>query len=137
VLEWKKDTEDFQGLLGFAGSAPERVNGRVAMISYALILSSELSSHTTILEQAPNAIFSIVSLSIALSIASVIPKFVSGSSLKDLHAAAKPEDVESAGAAGVLLRIIDSDIELWIGRIAMLGFAGTVAAEVALGKSIF
>jgi hypothetical protein len=107
------------------------------MISFASILSSELSTHTTILEQAPNAIFSIISIMVALTVATLVPKFVTGTSLKELHAAAKPEDWENAGAVGYLLRVIDSDIELWVGRVAMMGLVGTALVEVGLGKSVF
>jgi len=61
------------------------VNGRCAMLAFASAALNEVSTHTPVLEQAANAVPAIILLSLTLTFATIVPKIVSGSSLKDLH----------------------------------------------------
>lgn len=60
-------------------------NGRAAMLGFTSVALSELSSHTPALEQMANGFPAIVLVSLTLTFATIVPKIVSGSSLKELH----------------------------------------------------
>lgn len=57
-------------------------NGRVAMLGFSSLALNELSTHTPALEQAANAVPAIIFVSLAFTFATIVPKLVSGTSLK-------------------------------------------------------
>ena len=68
-------------------------NGRAAMLGFSSLALTELSTHTPALEQAANAVPGIILLSLALTFATIVPKLVSGTSLKELHEVASSENL--------------------------------------------
>lgn len=117
-------------------AALQRVNGRVAMLGFASVAAAELSSKTPALEQAGDAWLSIVFVSALFSIASIMPKFISGTSLKELHAAATSDALKGEGLQAALA-LFDTNIELWAGRLAMIGFVGLAITEKVIGDALF
>ncbi|EFJ44207.1 hypothetical protein VOLCADRAFT_76453 [Volvox carteri f. nagariensis] len=136
VPVWPKDTETTRDVFAFAGSAPERVNGRVAMIGFVSILAPELTKKQPVLEQIGDSWFPIILFSLTITFASILPKIVSGTSLKELHAAATGENMKGQGLQQALM-FFDTNTELWSGRLAMLGFAGLLLIEAVKGESFF
>ncbi|KAI3804539.1 hypothetical protein L1987_26156 [Smallanthus sonchifolius] len=99
-----KVSTKFSDVLAFSGPAPERINGRLAMIGFVSAMAVELSSCQDVFTQISNggvAVF--VGTSVVLSVASLVPLFKG----------VRPE----AKSSGVMT----SDAELWNGRFAMLG----------------
>ncbi|GIL59081.1 hypothetical protein Vafri_14036 [Volvox africanus] len=136
VPVWPKDTETTRDVFAFAGSAPERVNGRIAMIGFVSILGPELSKKQPVLEQIGDSWIPIILFSLTITFASILPKIVSGVSLKDLHAAATGENMKGQGLQQALA-FFDTNTELWSGRLAMLGFAGLLLIEAVKGGESF
>ncbi|KXZ54198.1 hypothetical protein GPECTOR_5g292 [Gonium pectorale] len=136
VPVWTKDTETARDVFAFGGSAPERVNGRIAMIGFVSILGPEISKKQPVLEQLGDAWFGVILFSFTIAFASILPKLIAGVPLKDLHAAATTENMKGEGIQQ-FVALFDTNIELWSGRLAMLGFAGLIALEVAKGGESF
>lgn len=57
-------------------------------------------------------------------------------SLQDLHAAATGANLKGEGVAQ-LLGLFDTNLELWTGRVAMIGVAGLFITEAITGKVLF
>jgi hypothetical protein len=78
-------------------------------------------------------------LAVSLTMASVFPKIVSGTSLKELNAAATGANLRGEGAIGQALGLFDTNAELWTGRAAMFGLLSLVLVEafVSGGKAFF
>jgi len=136
-LTWDEDKETARDVFAFAGSAPERANGRAAMVGFTSLALTEASKHTPALEQLGNSWAGIILVSLALSFATIVPKLVSGTSLKELHDNATSENLKSEGLAGQLIALFDQKFELWSGRLAMIGIIGLVAVEAVKGDSFF
>lgn len=136
-LVWELDTETPKDVFAFAGSAPERANGRAAMLGFTGLALTEVSSHTPALEQVANSIPAIILVSLTFTVATILPKLVSGSSLKDLHAAASSENLKAEGLLGQALALFDQSLELWSGRLAMIGITGLCIVEAFKGDSLF
>ena len=62
----------------------QRLNGRVAMWSFAAMALGELQSGKTILQQATEHPVAAVFFSLLISVASLAPKFAAGRSLSEL-----------------------------------------------------
>ncbi len=121
----------------FAAAFPmQRVNGRVAMIGFVSILGPEISKKQPVLEQIGDNWFWIILFGLTMTFASILPKIVSGSSLKDLHSSATGENMKGQGFQQAL-EFFDTNTELWSGRLAMLGFAGLLLIEAVKGESFF
>lgn len=112
-------------------------NGRAAMLGFTGLALTEFSKHTPALEQIANSIPAIILVSLTFTVATVLPKLVSGSSLKELHAAASSENLKAEGALGQLLALFDQNLELWSGRLAMVGISGLCVVEAIKGDALF
>lgn len=110
----------------------------MAMLGFAGIALAELQTGVPAAEQFANDVAGVSLLAVALTFASIFPKFVSGCSLKDLHASATSDNLRGNGqGVGQLLGLFDTNTELWTGRVAMIGIVGLLAAEAFTGKVLF
>ncbi|KAF5452765.1 hypothetical protein F2P56_027732 [Juglans regia] len=106
----------FSDLLAFSGPAPERINGRLAMIGFVAAMAVEVSRGQDLFAQISNGgIPWFLGTSILLSFASLVPLF-------------KGVSVESKSEG-----FMTSDAELWNGRFAMLGLVALAFTEYAKG----
>ena len=106
-------------MLAFSGPAPERINGRLAMIGFVSALAVELSNGQDVFTQISNGgIPWFLGTSILLSFASLIPLF------KGVSVESKSDGVMTSKAA------------LLNGRIAMLGLVALVFTEYVKGGTL-
>ncbi|XP_034198324.1 early light-induced protein 1, chloroplastic-like isoform X4 [Prunus dulcis] len=109
----------FSDLFAFSGPAPERINGRLAMVGFVSALLVELYNGQDVFAQISNGGVSLfVATSILLSVASLVPLF-------------KGVSVESKSEG-----IMTSDAELLNGRLAMLGLVALVFTEYVKGGTL-
>eukprot|EP00891_Asterochloris_glomerata_P007245 jgi/Astpho2/7245/fgenesh1_pg.00113_%23_62_t len=80
-LDMSPDTETFQEVMAFTGPAPERINGRLAMIGFVATAAAEAATHKSALEQIQIAPIKFTITMFLISLASLIPKYASGTSL--------------------------------------------------------
>ncbi|KAI7743000.1 hypothetical protein M8C21_032665 [Ambrosia artemisiifolia] len=114
-----KISTKFSDVLAFGGPAPERINGRLAMIGFVSALAVELSSGEGVLSQISHGgVPAFVATSVVLSLASLVPLF------KGVRAESK-----SSG-------LMTSDAELWNGRAAMLGLVALAFTEFVTGSAL-
>ncbi|KAI3989456.1 hypothetical protein MKX01_022731 [Papaver californicum] len=111
----------FTDLLAFSGPAPERINGRLAMIGFVASMGVEVAGGTDVARQLTDGgIPWSLGTSIVLSLASLIPL-------------SKGISVESK-SDGVMT--LTSKAELWNDRIAMLGLVALVFTEFVTGGAL-
>ncbi|KAK4587337.1 hypothetical protein RGQ29_024159 [Quercus rubra] len=114
-----KVSTNFLDLFAFSGPAPERINGRLAMIGFVAAMVVELSSGEDVFAQISNGgIPWFLGTSIVLSLASLIPLF------KGISVESKSEGV------------MTSDAEMWNGRFAMLGLVALAITEYVKGGTL-
>ncbi|XP_021832854.1 early light-induced protein 1, chloroplastic-like [Prunus avium] len=114
-----KVSTKFSELFAFSGPAPERINGRLAMVGFVSALAVELYNGQDVFAQLSNGGVSLfVATSILLSVASLVPLF-------------KGVSVESKSDG-----IMTSDAELLNGRLAMLGLVALVFTEYVKGGTL-
>ncbi|CAK8573643.1 unnamed protein product [Lathyrus sativus] len=114
-----KMSTKFSDLMAFSGPAPERINGRLAMIGFVAAMGVEIAKGQGLFEQlSGGGVPWFLGTSVLLSLASLIP-FSQGVS------------VESKSKS-----IMSSDAELWNGRIAMLGLIALAFTEYVKGTSL-
>jgi hypothetical protein len=103
--------------LAFSGPAPERINGRLAMVGFVSALAVEASRGGGLLSQAGSGsgLAWFAAMAAVLSVASLVPV------LKGDSAEARSGSVMSA------------DAELWNGRFAMLGLVALAFTEYLTG----
>ncbi|PKA64958.1 Early light-induced protein 1, chloroplastic [Apostasia shenzhenica] len=102
--------------LAFSGPAPERINGRLAMIGFASALAVEVARGDDLAAQLANGgLLWFAGSTVLLSVASLVPL---------LRGVDAPE--RSGG-------IMTADAELWNGRFAMLGLMGLALTEFLTG----
>ncbi|XP_058769726.1 early light-induced protein, chloroplastic-like isoform X3 [Vicia villosa] len=114
-----KMSSKFSDLMAFGGPAPERINGRLAMIGFVAAMGVEIARGQGLFEQlSGGGVPWFLGTSVLLTLASLIP-FLQGVS------------VESKSKS-----IMSSDAELWNGRIAMLGLIALAFTEYVKGTSL-
>ncbi|KAJ9537099.1 hypothetical protein OSB04_029832 [Centaurea solstitialis] len=114
-----KVSTKFSDVLAFSGPAPERINGRLAMIGFVSAMAVELSSGQDVFTQISNGgVTAFVATSVLLSMASLVPLF-------------KGVSVQSKSDG-----IMTSDAELWNGRFAMLGLVALAFTEFVTGSAL-
>ncbi|XP_071730576.1 early light-induced protein 1, chloroplastic-like [Rutidosis leptorrhynchoides] len=114
-----KVSTKFSDVLGFSGPAPERINGRLAMIGFVSALAVELSSGQDVLTQITNGGLTVfVGTSVVLTLASLVPLF-------------KGVSVQSKSSG-----LMTSDAEMWNGRAAMLGLLALAFTEFVTGSAL-
>ena len=118
MLLWQMSTK-FSDVLAFSGPAPERINGRLAMIGFVAALAVELANGQDLYSQLSNGgIPWFLGTSVVLSLASLIPLFQGVS-------------VESKSDG-----FMSADAELWNGRLAMLGLIALAFTEYVKGGTL-
>ncbi|XP_050373650.1 early light-induced protein 2, chloroplastic-like [Argentina anserina] len=114
-----KVSTKFGDVFAFSGPAPERINGRLAMVGFVSALAVELLKGQDVFSQISDGGVSVfLGTSILLSVASVIPLFQGVS-------------VESKSKG-----LMTSDAELWNGRLAMLGLVALAFTEYVKGGTL-
>ncbi|XP_026431352.1 early light-induced protein, chloroplastic-like [Papaver somniferum] len=115
----QKMSTKFGDLLAFSGPAPERINGRLAMIGFVAAMGVEVARGTDVAAQlADGGLPWFVITSVVLSVASLIPL-------------SQGVSVESKSDG-----LMSSSAEMWNGRAAMLGLVALVLTEVAKGGAL-
>ncbi|MFS7923365.1 putative chlorophyll A-B binding protein [Helianthus anomalus] len=115
----KKVSTKFSDVLAFSGPAPERINGRLAMIGFVSAMAVELTNGQDVFAQISHGgVSAFVATSLVLSLASLVPLF------KGVRAESK-----SSG-------LMTSDAELWNGRAAMLGLVALAFTEYVTGSAL-
>ncbi|KAI3853223.1 hypothetical protein MKW92_014793 [Papaver armeniacum] len=111
-----KMSTKFTDLLAFSGPAPERINGRLAMIGFVTVIGLELAKGTDVAAQlGDGGLPWFLYTCVLLSAAPIVPL-------------AQGVSVESKSDG-----IISSTAEMWNGRAAMLGLVALVLSQVAKG----
>ncbi|VAH08812.1 unnamed protein product [Triticum turgidum subsp. durum] len=113
----KKANPSVWDALAFSGPAPERINGRLAMVGFVAALSVEMARGGGLLDQAGSGAglgWFLVTAGV-FSVASLVP-LLQGQSVEN----------KSSGVWSV-------DAELWNGRFAMLGLVALAATEFITG----
>ncbi|CAA7394835.1 unnamed protein product [Spirodela intermedia] len=107
----------FSDVLAFGGPAPERINGRLAMVGFVAALGVELARGTGLAAQVAEGagVPWFVATASVLSLASLVPLF-------------KGVTAESRSAG-----LMTSDAEMWNGRFAMLGLVALAFTEFVTG----
>ncbi|VVA20987.1 PREDICTED: early [Prunus dulcis] len=114
-----KISTKFSDVFAFSGPAPERINGRLAMVGFVSALAVELAKGQDLFAQISDGGVSLfLGTSILLSVASLIPLF-------------RGVSVESKSDG-----IMTSDAELWNGRLAMLGLVALAFTEYVKGGTL-
>ncbi|WJX20885.1 hypothetical protein P8452_10374 [Trifolium repens] len=114
-----KISTKFSDLMAFGGPAPERINGRLAMVGFVAAMGVEIAKGQGLFEQiSGGGVPWFLGTSVVLTLASLIPFFQGVS-------------VESKSKG-----IMSSNAELWNGRIAMLGLIALAITEYVNGTSL-
>nr|AFK41568.1 unknown [Lotus japonicus] len=111
-----KVSTKFSDVMAFGGPAPERINGRLAMIGFAAAMAVEVARGQGVFEQiSDGGVPWFLGTSVVLTLASLVPLFQGVS-------------VESKSKG-----VMTSDAELWNGRLAMLGLIALAFTEYVKG----
>ncbi|MCE0481093.1 hypothetical protein HAX54_038491 [Datura stramonium] len=114
-----KPSTKFGDVFAFSGPAPERINGRLAMIGFVAAIGAELASGSDLFDQLSSGGFTwFLGTSVVLTLASIIPLFQGVSAEK-----------KSNG-------IMTADAEIWNGRFAMLGLVALAFTEYVKGGAL-
>ncbi|OAY76634.1 Early light-induced protein 1, chloroplastic [Ananas comosus] len=106
----------FSDVLAFSGPAPERINGRLAMVGFVSAVAVEVAKGDGIFAQLSNGgVPWFLFTAALLSVASLVPLF-------------RGESVQSRSGA-----VMSADAELWNGRFAMLGLVALAFTEYVKG----
>ncbi|KAF8037960.1 hypothetical protein BT93_B0722 [Corymbia citriodora subsp. variegata] len=114
-----KVSTGFTDVFAFSGPAPERINGRLAMIGFVAAIAVELSKGQDLFTQiGEGGIPWFIGTSILLSVASLVPL------LQGVTAESKSDG------------LMTSNAELWNGRLAMLGLVALALTEFVKGGTL-
>uniref|UniRef100_A0A0D9WW53 Uncharacterized protein n=1 Tax=Leersia perrieri TaxID=77586 RepID=A0A0D9WW53_9ORYZ len=118
----KKPPPSLFDALAFSGPAPERINGRLAMVGFVSALAVEAGRGGGILEQAGSGSGAawFAATAAVLTAASLVPLL-------------RGETAEARGGAGALM---SADAEIWNGRFAMLGLVALAFTEFLTGSPL-
>ncbi|XP_050365551.1 early light-induced protein, chloroplastic-like [Argentina anserina] len=107
-------------VFAFSGPAPERINGRLAMVGFVVALAVELSKGQDVFAQISSGpgVPLFIGTSVLLSVASLVPL------LKGVAVESKSDG------------IMNSDAELWNGRLAMLDLVALAFTEYVTGSTL-
>ncbi|XP_060179959.1 early light-induced protein, chloroplastic-like [Lycium barbarum] len=115
-----KPSTNFIDVFSFSGPAPERINGRLAMIGFVAAMGVELANGADLSAQLSSGGLSwFLGTSALLTLASLIPLF------QGVSAESKSGGIMSANA------------EIWNGRFAMLGLVALAFTEYVKGAGLF
>ncbi|XP_059293501.1 early light-induced protein 1, chloroplastic-like isoform X5 [Lycium ferocissimum] len=115
-----KPSTNFIDVFSFSGPAPERINGRLAMIGFVAAIGVELANGADLSAQLSSGGLSwFLGTSALLTSASLIPLF------RGVSAESKSGGIMSANA------------EIWNGRFAMLGLVALAFTEYVKGAGLF
>lgn len=131
VIPFIKDEETIQDVMAFTGTGSERINGRIAMMAFAFVSLYEVTGHRSVVQQLQDTPTKTILFMLLISIASLVPKYVSGVSLKDLYDAASREGLPDQ------LKFFNKTHEVWVGRVAMIGILGLTTVEIFKGGALF
>ncbi|XP_040382151.1 low molecular mass early light-inducible protein HV60, chloroplastic [Oryza brachyantha] len=114
----KKPSTKLSDVLAFSGPAPERINGRLAMVGFVSALAVEASRGGGLLDQAGSGsgLAWFAATAAVLSAASLVPLL-------------RGESAEGRSGA-----VMSADAELWNGRFAMLGLVALAFTEFLTGS---
>ena len=110
-------TVSFGDAMAFAGAAPEKTNGRLAMVAFVAAAGAEFSTHETISQQFGDATVPIVATAVTFIVASLVPIL--------------------KGAVDEPVGPFNSKAEMYNGRAAMLGLSLLLILENNSGKAFF
>ncbi|RVW55772.1 Early light-induced protein 1, chloroplastic [Vitis vinifera] len=114
-----KVSTKFGDVFAFSGPAPERINGRLAMVGFVAAMGAEIWKGEDVFAQISNGgIPWFLGTAVVLSLASLIPLF-------------KGVSVESKSEG-----LMTSDAEMWNGRFAMLGLVALAFTEYLKGGAL-
>ncbi|CAH8317205.1 unnamed protein product [Eruca vesicaria subsp. sativa] len=114
-----KVSTKFGDLLAFSGPAPERINGRLAMVGFVAAIAVELSKGENVFAQiSDGGVGWFLGTTALLTLASMVPL------LKGIRAESKSKG------------FMTSDAELWNGRFAMLGLVALAFTEYVTGGTL-
>lgn len=119
VAPKKTMSTSFGDIFAFSGPAPERINGRLAMLGFVAALGAELASGESLTAQlGDGGVTAFVLAAILFSTASLIPLF------KGVSPQSKSKSFFS------------SDAETWNGRAAMIGLVALAITEFVKGSPL-
>lgn len=112
-----KASTELSDVMAFSGPAPERINGRLAMVGFVAALAVEASRGDGLLSQAGSGagLAWFAATAAVLSVASLVPLL-------------RGESAEGRGGG-----VMSADAELWNGRFAMLGLVALAITEYLTG----
>lgn len=128
-------------VLAFEGWAPEVVNGRCAMLGFALAVYGEFAGHGSVLEQAgadPAHVLRTFAVWFAASLAPALHSSYGGTAdPKTLTTSDEWAIILRGGPDKLVAETLTAEVELTNGRAAMVGLVGLALVEAALGHALF